>query len=196
MSSSYDVLNDAIVFATEKHSGTFRKGTRLPYIVHPMEAAVIVSTMTNDVEVIAAAVLHDVLEDAGVTAEELRERFGNRVTELVAAESEDKREQQDKAATWRVRKEETIEHLRTCDDTAIKMIALGDKLSNVRSMYRDYLQLGDELWNRFNQKDKRQHEWYYRSICEAVEELSDSVAWKEYAALLNLLFNEDKQTAS
>lgn len=57
------LLAKAIAFAVEKHRGQVRKGTNIPYIVHPMEAAGITATMTSDPELIAAAVLHDTLED-------------------------------------------------------------------------------------------------------------------------------------
>ena len=59
----YAMIDDAIEFATKAHEGQFRKGTRRPYIVHPIEVADIVSAMTNDEEVICAAVLHDTIED-------------------------------------------------------------------------------------------------------------------------------------
>ena len=57
------MIDKAITFATKAHEGQFRKGTKLPYIVHPLEVGVIVSRMTQDKEVIAAAILHDTLED-------------------------------------------------------------------------------------------------------------------------------------
>jgi myo-inositol-1(or 4)-monophosphatase len=68
------------------------------------------------------------------------------------------------------------------------MIALGDKLSNVRAIYRDYQALGDKLWDRFNQKDKSEHGWYYRSIADATKELSKYPAWQEYERLVSILF--------
>ena len=73
------MIEEAAAFAAQAHHGTFRKGTQIPYITHPMEAAVIVSGFTDDPEMIAAALLHDVVEDTGVTEEEIRERFGSRV---------------------------------------------------------------------------------------------------------------------
>ena len=66
-----DLLNRAIVFAVEKHAGAVRKGTVIPYIVHPLEALAIASSMTDRQEVLVAAVLHDVVEDAGVSRSEL-----------------------------------------------------------------------------------------------------------------------------
>ena len=70
-----NIINKAIQFATEAHKGAIRKGSKLPYILHPLEAGVIVSSMTNDENVIAAAILHDVLEDTDVTYEELKKEL-------------------------------------------------------------------------------------------------------------------------
>lgn len=183
-----DVLDRAIVFATNVHSGMHRKGTDIPYILHPMEAAAIVGSMTNDREVIAAAVLHDVVEDTETTIQEVRAEFGERVAELVAAESENKREELPAESTWKIRKTETLEHLNSVTDVAVKMIALGDKLSNVRAMYRDRLAIGDSLWERFNEHDPSEHYWYYHGIANAISELSEYPAWVEYNELVEKTF--------
>ena len=82
---------DGLDFAEKAHEGQFRKGTKRPYIVHPLEVAKIVSTMTDDEEIISAALLHDTLEDCRqVTKEQIKEAFGERVLEMVRQESEDK----------------------------------------------------------------------------------------------------------
>ena len=70
----------------------------------------------------------------------------------------------------------------------MKMITLGDKLSNMRAIYRDYQTIGDELWQRFNQKDKNEHYWYYSSIAECISELSNYPVYKEYQELLEKTF--------
>ena len=93
------LLARAVAYAAEEHVGQFRKGTQLPYIVHPMEVAAICGTMTEDEEVLAAAVLHDTIEDTPATKEDLEDRFGPRVTELVLSQSENKREGQPATAT-------------------------------------------------------------------------------------------------
>ena len=161
----------------------------MPYIVHPMEAAAICAGITDDVEVIAAAVLHDVVEDTDATVEEVRELFGERVAALVAGESEDKREGLPPAQTWRIRKEESIEHLRLAEDSAVRIVCLGDKLSNIRSIQRDFERVGDGLWQRFNQKDPAQHAWYYRSLADVLEgELGGTDAWREYDERVNAVF--------
>ncbi len=184
-----EVLNTAIIFATEAHRGAFRKGTSIPYILHPLEAAAIAATMTDDYEVLAAAVLHDVIEDTAVTEAELREVFGSRVAELVCAESENKRADLPAGDTWRIRKQETLDALRVEDRREVKILVLADKLSNIRSIHRDFRALGEALWERFNMKDKDQIGWYYRSIAEALEsELGETLAWKEYRGLVEETF--------
>ena len=90
----------------------------------------IVAMMTEDPEVIAAAYLHDVIEDAGVRYEELEEQFGKRVADLVQAESENK------LLTWKERKQATIDRMKHAPED-MKMIAFGDKLSNLRSTATD-----------------------------------------------------------
>ena len=185
------LLDHAIIFATKAHAGTTRKGTNVPYIVHPIEAAAIVSAMTDDEEVIAAAVLHDVLEDTEATREDLLARFGRRITNLVENESEDKRKTLPAALTWKTRKQETITFLQTRADREAKMLALADKLANLRAIYRDQCIIGDKVWERFNEKDKNMHAWMYRSIAEALKELSDHPMWQEYSRLVKQVFGEE-----
>lgn len=177
----------AIIFAYQKHKGAVRKGTNTPYIEHPFETMEIVATLTDDPDVICAAVLHDTMEDAHVTYEELEERFGPRVAALVAGESEDKREGLPAEQTWKVRKQEAIDRLRLASRET-KIIALGDKLSNMRAIHRDYNKIGDKLWNRFNCKDKAEQGWYYREMLAALDELSETEAWKELKRHVEAVF--------
>ena len=183
-----DVFDRAIRFAAEAHSGMVRRGENAPYILHPMEVASIVGTMTGDREILAAAILHDTVEDTPVTLGQLQELFGPRVAALVASETEDKRPDQPPAETWFERKTETLQVLEYTRDRAVKMIWLGDKLSNMRSFYRMYLWRGDRLWEEFNQKDPRSQHWYYRTIGTLLEDLRDEPAWQEYDRLVKAVF--------
>ncbi len=183
------LLDEAIIFAVQAHSGQVRKGTNRPYILHPLEAAAIVASMTDDLEVIAAAVLHDTMEDANVSLAEITSKFGPRVAGLVQAETENKREDLPASDTWLIRKQETIQHLSNEKDLAVKMVTLGDKFSNIRAIYRDHLAIGDKLWERFNQKDPKMQAWYYRAIAEATSELEDFPAWQEYCTLVEKVFS-------
>ena len=181
------IVEQATVYAARHHSGQLRKGTGVPYILHLMETAAIVSTMTGDCDVIAAAMLHDVLEDTNATAAEIAELFGETVAALVCAESEDKRSDRPRSETWAIRKQETLDRLAEADERT-KMIAMGDKLSNLRSMHRDILVMGDGLWQRFNQNDPRMHEWYYRGVARCLKSLSHHAAYEEFCRLLDVVF--------
>jgi guanosine-3',5'-bis(diphosphate) 3'-pyrophosphohydrolase len=180
-------LDRAICFAVEKHAGMYRKGRRVPYIVHPMETLSIAATMTEEEEILCAAVLHDVVEDAGVTVEELRGQFGERVAGIVADESEDKRRDLPSGDTWKIRKTEALAHLSRAGRDSL-IVALSDKLSNVRDTYREYCRVGEEVWERFNCTDPEEHAWYYRSVAELTRELSDTCAWQEYNDLVKRIF--------
>lgn len=185
-----ELVSEAVAFAVKAHDGMRRKKSEAPYILHPMEAAVIVGTMTDDQHVIAAAALHDVVEDAGVSIEEIEEKFGSRVRELVESETEDKRENLPPQATWRIRKEESLEVLKNTTDLGVLMVWLGDKLANMRAIYRDFKVEGEAMWQRFNQKDVAQQAWYYRSIATFTKELHNTSAWMEYKTLTELVFGK------
>ena len=180
------MIRQAAAFAEMAHKGAVRKGTNIPYITHPLETAVITSMMTGDEELIAAALLHDTMEDAGITYDDLKNRFGVRVADLVAEESEDK------SRSWQERKSTTLEHLKTAS-SEVKILTLADKLSNIRSMARDYLLKGEELWERFNVKEKEKHAWYYTSMKEALKELSGTAQYQEYTELCEQVFGGTKE---
>lgn len=184
-----ELVSEAIIFAVKAHDGMRRKNTNVPYILHPLEAASIVGTMTDDQEIIAAAILHDVVEDTNVPMDMIEEKFGKRVRDLVLSETENKRSDLPANETWRIRKEESLEDLRNATDLGVLMLWIGDKLSNVRSLYRDLKIEGNRLWERFNQKDVNEHAWYYNEIVKLTERLSDTSAWKEFKALVELVFN-------
>ena len=183
-----DLVSQAIVFSTKAHDGMRRRKSDVPYVLHPMEVGAIIGTMTDNQEVIAAGVLHDVVEDAGITIEEIGEKFGNRVMELVASETENKREELPPEETWMTRKQESIEKLKNSDDIAVLMLWMGDKLSNIRTIYRDFLVQGDAVWQKFHQSDVKVQAWYYRSILKYTERLSNTLAWLEYKTIVEKLF--------
>ena len=183
-----DLLERAIAFALRAHEGQIRKKSGIPYILHPMEAATIASTLTDDREVLAAVMLHDTVEDTDVTLDEIRREFGERVAQLVEGETENEYPELTREESWKLRKEESLQRLRADDDDSVKIMWISDKLSNARSLLRIYEERGDEMWNLFHQKDKSVQEWYYRSVADALKELSDTPAYREYVVLINLIF--------
>lgn len=158
--SDAERLNRAIIFATEKHSGQFRKGTTIPYIVHPLEVLQILYSMRAETDLLIAGVLHDTVEDTDTSLDEIRELFGENVAMLVASNSEDK------SKSWKERKQHTIDELAKAP-TQVKMLVMADKLSNSRSIAIDYADIGDELWKRFN-ASKEMQAWYYSGIQDSL----------------------------
>lgn len=185
------LLDEAIVFATNAHAGQVRKMANTPYILHPLEVAAIIATMTNDEHTMAAGVLHDTIEDCGADPKEIKQRFGARVSALVQSETEDKLSDRPPADTWMERKEESLLMLQNTQDEHVKILWLADKLSNMRSFYREYCKKGDAIFQSLNQKDPAMHAWYYRSIAKYLESLKDQYAYQEYVELVGKVFGEN-----
>ena len=184
-----ELLDRAVIFAVRAHAGTERRGKGFPYIVHPMEAMEIVATMTADQELLAAAALHDTVEDTGVTVDMLRDEFGERIASIVAAESETVPEGLSEVESWHARKLAAIERLKGAS-TEVKMVALGDKLSNMRAIARDYAEQGDALWSLFHASDPGEHAWRYHALADALKELEGTAAYEEFVSLIDKVFGK------
>lgn len=183
-------LDKAIIFAVKAHSCQERRGKGYPYIVHPMEAMEIVATMTPDQELLAAAVLHDTVEDTSVTIEEIREQFGERVASLVESESDVVVNSVSESESWKTRKQAAIERIAGSSRDA-KIVAMGDKLSNMRAITRDYRQRGDDLWQIFHAPGgKPDHEWHYRGLAESLSALAGTSPYEEFVRLIDEVFTE------
>lgn len=176
------MINKAISFASLAHSNQKRKGSDTPYVLHPLEAGIIVSQIKYDEDLICAAILHDTVEDSKVGYEALKIIFNERITELVKAQSEDK------SKSWQERKQHTIDYLNSVEDEDIKIVALGDKLSNMRAIHRDYIKLEEKLWERFNVKEKSKHGWYYMSLVNSLRSLNKYMEYQEFKELVLKVF--------
>ena len=181
------LFDRAAQFAIEAHCGTERRGKGFPYIIHPMEAAVIVATVTNDPEMLAAAILHDTVEDTDTTIEQIEQLFGPRVARLVNNETS----ALPKSYPWHMRRQAQIDQLRQADRDS-KIVALGDKLSNLRAIASDYRLEGDTLWSRFKAPGgKKDIGWYYRGLVAAMAELADTAAYREFVDLTEDTFGAE-----
>lgn len=183
------LLDKAIIYAVEKHAGQLRKGTQIPYIVHPMEVVAILNEMRADMTVIIAGILHDTVEDTSATIDDIIREFGEDVAELVGDHTEDK------SKTWFQRKSQGLRDLAD-GSFELKCLVLADKLSNVRNMYRDYIIEGDEYWDRFNAPLEKQA-WYYKGAVKALEELKDNentaARYNEFKEIVDKTFGHVKE---
>lgn len=183
------LVDKAIIFATKAHQGTQRRGKGYPYILHPFEAMSIVATIDNSPELLAAAVLHDTVEDTDVTLDDLRREFGEHVAALVADETDVRTAPDGRELTWQERKKRDLDSLAAAP-REVKIVAIGDKLSNMRAIARDYRLKGDDAWQLFHVKDKAVHAWRYRGLRDALAELSDTFAFQEFDQLVREVFGE------
>lgn len=157
------LLERAVRFASMAHRHQMRKGSSVPYISHPVQVAwLLVRAGFTDETLLAAAVLHDVVEDCGVTLEELRQEFSPEVAEIVARLSERKCDEHGRRRPWEERKREHLAELAAAP-LAVRAVALADKLHNLETMALD-LAAGEPVWERFNAPRERLLEYYRRAI--------------------------------
>lgn len=156
------LLDEALVFAAKAHQGQFRKGTDIPYISHPYAVGLILQGAGCREEVVAAGILHDLLEDTEITLDQLREEFGQEIAGIVEGCSEPEHDE----LPWETRKEHTIAYLKSAP-MEIRMVTCADKLHNLRSMLVDYRRVGEALWERFKRGREKQ-EWYYRGLAASL----------------------------
>ncbi|MBW2454272.1 MAG: HD domain-containing protein [Deltaproteobacteria bacterium] len=155
----------ALDFACAKHHGQRRKGAGSPYITHPLAVASLIGDYGGDEDQAIAGLLHDVMEDCEVERQEIAERFGDPVADIVAACTDTT---QKPKPPWRPRKEAYIAHLRD-QPPHTKLVVACDKLHNAQSIDRDRQRssVGEAVWTRFSAA-RGDVLWYYGAVCEAL----------------------------
>jgi (p)ppGpp synthase/HD superfamily hydrolase len=155
------MINLALEIAAKAHKHQRRKGTNIPYIVHPFSVALILSNAGFSEEIIAAGILHDVVEDTLISTNYIKKNFGEKVAEIVKGCTES-----NKFFSWKKRKEHTIQFLKTASFD-IRVVSCADKLDNIRAIARAYEKNGEKVWKRFK-KGKEEQEWYYKELVKSL----------------------------
>lgn len=184
-------IQKAIIQSAVLHQNQKRKGTPLPYIIHPYSVAFILSDYTNDEDIIVAGLLHDVLEDVpNYSGDDMKKEFGEKVYKIVKEVSEDKDpndKSEDKKITWQKRKEDYLANLKNNSFEAM-MVCCADKIHNLLSLIEAYKEQGDDLWDKFNApKDKKI--WFYEEILNILKNRLDNDIVKE----LDRVYSEAKR---
>ncbi len=175
-------ITAAILYATQQHGEQLRKGTKLPYIIHPLEVMQILIRMNAHEELVLAGILHDTVEDTDATGEDIDFLFGGTVAKLVAAHTHPK------GGDWWETRQKALSELAEAP-YEVKLLVLADKLSNLRSMAADYRLIGEKLWERFNASKEMQSRYYSASI-DALDGLQQdpNTAWAYWE--LNALYKD------
>lgn len=175
-------IHNAIIFAAQMHKNQFRKGTDIPYIVHPMEVMYILSENNCSKDVIIAGILHDVLEDTVATPDEIKRLFGAHVLSLVMSET------QDATKPWKERRLAALVKIQS-DSLEAQQVFCADKLSNIKSIYADKLDIGDDVFKRFN-APKADVKWYYQGIVAALNKLDHYKMKEELKEFVTEVFKD------
>jgi len=146
------LLLRALEFAIKVHGNQIRKGDGKPYIVHPIGVALIVAKVIPNDFVIAAALLHDTVEDTDTTLKDIQVKFNNTIAKIVEDVTE-----KDKNCPWKQRKLEAIAHIKNMDEWSL-IVKSADKLHNLKSLYALLLEKGEEAMGKFNAPLKEQLE--------------------------------------
>ena len=156
-------FEEALVFAHQLHAAQLRKGTGTPYVAHLLGVASIALEHGADEDEAIAALLHDAIEDQGgdTARQEIRTRFGERVTEIVDGCTD---AETDPKPPWRERKEAYLAHLPEAPRSVL-LVSASDKLYNARALLSDLRVHGETLWSRF-QGGREGTLWYYRALAD------------------------------
>jgi len=158
-------ISQALALAVEAHTGQKRKGTDIPYVAHPMGVASIALDHGADEDQAMAALLHDAIEDGGAKyAKLIRDKFGDRVADIVEGCTDGIPDASGKKAPWKIRKEQYLEHLKAATDDVL-LVSGSDKLHNARAIVEDLLKIGPAVFNRFT-ATQEQTLWYYETLAE------------------------------
>ena len=139
-----NIVKRALDFAEKSHEGQYRRYGNKPYITHPVAVSSLITHFTEDEEIVAAALLHDVMEDCAVSYEEIKEKFGERVANMVSSLTNDEKE---KLAKGKV--DYMIEKMKSFDEDVL-LIKLCDIFHNLsttenRKQAEQYIKIIDGI---------------------------------------------------
>jgi (p)ppGpp synthase/HD superfamily hydrolase len=172
-----DRINHAFAFAAKHHDQQVRKGTRLPYLTHPANVAIILTRYGQDEDTVVAGILHDVIEDcvrAGYTGDSLRsrigEKFGETVLTTVLAVTEVRVGPDGSEFSYDERKADYLSRLELADERA-RWVCAADKIHNASSVLADLkrTEFPENVWDRF--RSGRDTPRWYRKVYERLAEV-------------------------
>ena len=176
-------LMRGIATASRAHDGHYRKGSGLPYISHPMSVMLIAASVTNDEDVLLAALFHDILEDVpeNYSRAEMEDEFGPRVVEIVEGVTKDS-----SLPSWQERADAYLEQLSHGSEESL-IVAAADKFHNLSQTLKDLDRDGHALWDRFRSTPSQQL-WWYTSVRNVIaERLPDMPLLADLSVLIERL---------
>ena len=183
-----NIREKAKLFAIKAHKGQIRKSDKeKPMIIHPINVANILSEYGYDDNVVAAAYLHDVIEDTKYTKEDLLKEFNEDIVSLVLGATEE-----DKSLSWEERKTITIDKVKDLD-LRHKVVVCADKISNLEDMRIIFEVNGKRDFSAFKRGFDKQ-KWYYTEVYNSLiyNEDKDYVMFSRLKLLIDDIFYDNK----
>mgnify|MGYP001792743796 FL=1 len=179
-------FEQALIYATQLHANQTRKVDKIPYISHLMSVSALILEAGGSEDEAIAGLLHDAVEDQGgkATREEIREKFGETVVEIVDGCTETDITPK---PPWKQRKIDYIENIRNGSDS-VKLVSLADKLHNARSLLIGYRNKGDKLWDYFS-GSKEDKLWFYGELLNVYQQGNVNFMAVELERILDELNN-------
>lgn len=148
------------------HKDQKRKVSALPYIIHPVSVALLMAEYTDNENILATGLLHDVLEDQpeAFDCAQLEAWFGKDIMDSVRAVTKDA-----SIKNWRKRNEAYLNNLRSARDSWANIVCAADKIANLTDMLRDFKEMGNDFWNNFHAGASDQY-WWYSSVLAYLQE--------------------------
>ena len=158
------IIRLALQVSAKAHNDQVRKGSDTPYLVHPVGVMLILAEFTNNDEVLAAALLHDVLEDCSdvYSESQMRREFGDEITGIVKAVTKDSA-----ITDWRARNDNYLATLRASNNGSAIMVCAADKINNLVDVLEDYEAMGPVVWEKFS-AGKDDQLWWYNAAYELI----------------------------
>lgn len=176
MTYGTNIIENAAMIAVVAHNGQTRKNDDTPYVMHPISVAITLSRYGFPDHVVAAALVHDVLEDTDFSEEELRQGIGEEAFAIVKTVTNDPN------LPWEEQRAAYVEVLRTASPEA-KAVSAADKVANMKNLLAAYAEQGPALWDKFNRgKDKKL--WFEELMVSMLKETWSHPLIDEYAALV------------
>jgi (p)ppGpp synthase/HD superfamily hydrolase len=175
-----DAINHALAFAAKHHDRQVRKGTKLPYLTHPANVAIILTRYDRDDDTVVAGILHDVIEDCvrdGYTRQMLEQRIGDKfgatVLDTVLAVTYRRHDDDGVELSGDERKMDYLKRLDRAGEEA-RWVCAADKIHNASSILADLRRTIDRetVWNRFG-SGKTSARWY-REVYDRLREVGFS----------------------
>ena len=182
MKPELSLIEKAIRIIVTAHANQKRKNDGSPYVVHPLMVAIKLMKYNFSDEVIAAALVHDILEDTDISEQELRDNLGNGVVDLV------KMVTNDNFLSWEDKKNKYIETVRNGSEEA-KAISIADKIHNAENFLFTYNQIGSEIWKKFS-RGKEKKMWFEEEILKCLKTWSHPMI-NEYEKLVEQMQNAE-----